>query len=247
MSTSAKISTSAACLFGFVFLSIPAVGLADESVRFGGSTVAVQAEAANATALISAEEAEKAPADQAAKGGVIYRRLSRGNLLASHYDASGKLTRRDVYRQPNELLVIHFDNGKVTCKQTFHVWLDVYLRKGKFGYQHEWKFELRRLETFHADGKTHSRVVVFHALGGQPRVGRDINERGGTTAIRRYRLDGSLMSEERYKSGRWISTTRHSAKENIREPLDPDHLRKPQGTILVNSESDTPDDGAGKE
>jgi len=190
--------------------------------------------------LPSADEAEAAPADTAAQGGVIYRRLSQGNFIASHYDGQGKLTRRDIYRQPNELVVVRFDaNGKVTYRQTFYVWLDVYIREGKFGYQHKWMLELRRLEVFHADGKTHSKVVVFYPSAGPPRTARDINARGGVQAIRQYRQDGSRLSETTYKNGSVSKLTRHTAKENLRETLDPLHVALPTGTVLVDSESDS--------
>lgn len=247
MSTSTKNLALALLITGAVSLFAPALSRAADTDKPTTVTTEVPFAAVPHTVTVenvkgpvqTADQAAASPADQADKSGVIYRRLSGGNLIASHYGADGKLTRRDIYRQPNELDVIHYNAaGKVTMRQNFIVTLDVYLRKGKFGYQHQWLFGLRRLELFHADGKTHSKVVVFHALGGQPSVARDINERGGTIAIRKYRFDGSRSVEETYKGGRLVKITRHAASENVREDLDKAQLSKPEGTILIDSEAD---------
>lgn len=213
-------------------------------IRFASTPLSVPVQAQPQNAVQSADAASRAPADKSDKGGVIYRRLTRGNFMASHYDAAGKLTRRDIYRQPNQLDVIHYnDAGKVTFRQSFLVALDVYLREGKFGYQHEWIFALKRLEVFHADGKTLSKVVVFHQLGGQADVVREHNERGGLVAVRSYRLDGSRAREQTFKNGRMIRSTRHAASENLREQFDAAHVGKPDGTLLIDSEAKSEDDG----
>jgi hypothetical protein len=252
MASSAKLAIAGLFTFGVAILFLsPTIGRAEETakpnvevVKFAADQVTVPFEApavgAPQATPPSAAQAEKAPADTAGKGGVIYRRLSYGNFMASHYDGKGKLTRRDIYIQPNELIVLYFDaNGKPAYRQTFYVWLDVYLRKGKFGYQHQWMFELRRLEVFHADGRTHSKIVVFYPHGGPARMARDVNVRGGTTAVRTYRADGSRLSEELYRNGILQKITRHTQKENLRETLDPVHSAIPSGTVLIDSEDNS--------
>ncbi len=256
MSKSPARTAFALLVAGVVSVLSSGVAIAQESgkegkaspsteTRFGAAPLVVPAQARTKSAAQSADQASSAPADKSDKAGVIYRGLTRGNFMASHYDAAGKLTRRDIYRQPNQLDVIYYDAaGKITFRQSFLVAYNVYLRDGKFGYQHEWIFALKRLEVYHADGKTLLKVVVFHPLGGQPDVAREFNERGGVVAVRSYRLDGSRSREQAFKNGRMIRTTRHAASENLREQFDPSHVNKPEGTLLIDSEAQPEAGGA---